>query len=85
MPELTNEMQFRSALNGFNPLKRGPSGYYQIDKGIYTQMSDNDCRKRVEELTAKRAAAESKKMAWTASTACWAGRTASFSAAMRRG
>ncbi len=31
---------------GFNPLKRGPSGYYQIDKGIYNQMSDNDCRKK---------------------------------------
>ena len=30
---------------GFNTLKNGPSGYYQVDKGIYDALSDNDCRK----------------------------------------
>ncbi len=30
---------------GFNALKRGPSGYYQVDAGIYDALSDNDCRK----------------------------------------
>lgn len=30
---------------GFNALKRGPSGYYQVDANIYNALSDNDCRK----------------------------------------
>lgn len=30
---------------GFNALKRGPSGYYQVDADIYNALSDNDCRK----------------------------------------
>lgn len=30
---------------GFNALKRGPSGYYQVDANIYDALSDNDCRK----------------------------------------
>lgn len=30
---------------GFNALKRGPSGYYQVDKNIYDALADNDCRK----------------------------------------
>lgn len=30
---------------GLNALKRSPSGYYQVDKGIYDALSDNDCRK----------------------------------------
>lgn len=30
---------------GFNALKRGPSGYYQVDDDIYNALSDNDCRK----------------------------------------
>ena len=30
---------------GFNALKRGPSGYYQVDSDIYNALSDNDCRK----------------------------------------
>lgn len=29
----------------FNALKRGPSGYYQVDADIYNALSDNDCRK----------------------------------------
>ena len=28
-----------------NVLKNTPSGYYQVDKGIYDALSDNDCRK----------------------------------------
>ena len=32
-------------INGLNPLKRSPSGYYQVDKGIYDALADNDCRK----------------------------------------
>ena len=31
--------------SGFNALKRGPSGYYQVDADIYNALSDNDCRK----------------------------------------
>lgn len=30
---------------GFNALKSGPSGYYQVDANIYNALSDNDCRK----------------------------------------
>lgn len=30
---------------GFNALKSGPSGYYQVDADIYNALSDNDCRK----------------------------------------
>lgn len=30
---------------GFNALKCGPSGYYQVDANIYNALSDNDCRK----------------------------------------
>lgn len=30
---------------GFNALKSGPSGYYQVDANIYDALSDNDCRK----------------------------------------
>lgn len=30
---------------GFNALKRGPSGYYQVDADIYNALSDIDCRK----------------------------------------
>ena len=30
---------------GFNALKSGPSGYYQVAADIYNALSDNDCRK----------------------------------------
>lgn len=30
---------------GLNALKRGATGYYQVDKNIYDALSDNDCRK----------------------------------------
>ena len=30
---------------GLNTLKNGPSGYYQVDKALYDQLSENDCRK----------------------------------------
>lgn len=33
------------SIAGLNALKNGPSGYYQMDKNIYDQLSDSDCRK----------------------------------------
>ena len=40
----SSSTQFWSVL-GLNPLKHGPSGYYQMDQKLYDSMSDADCRK----------------------------------------
>lgn len=40
----TSTTQYWSVL-GLNCVKNGPSGYYQMDKGLYDSMSDSDCRK----------------------------------------